>query len=231
MKKNLLLLAFLLSAAVSTSLMAQISVGFKAAPLVLNSSKMVGTYENITDGKTAEDYDAYSPLLNLGITLKYTYENSFSLASEFTYKMQGFQDKSEEKEFKLDYIEIPLLAGYSYGDKTKIFVQAGPSVKFLTRAKYSSPDIYNTDIKSSMTLFKPVVLVANLGFGISRQINESISLNAEYRIGYDLTRTVGDTSDNDTDYYGTKHIQGDKWTFSNAHLVQSALTIGVSVNL
>jgi len=235
MRKNLLL-AVLIFSALSSSMMAQLSVGFKTSPFALNTSKMVGTYETTKnlDGsiRTADDFDAYSPLINMGFTAKYQFENSVTLATEFTYKMQGFQDEDESDIFKLDYIEIPLLAGYSFGDKTKLFVQAGPSVKFLTRAEYefinSDGETDDNDLKSALVLFKPTVLVANAGIGISRQISDLISINAEYRFGYDLTNVTGDTYDDDSDYEGEKTISGNEWNFESTHLVQSALTIGVT---
>jgi len=235
-------LASLIIATLSSSLMAQLSVGFKTSPFALNTSKMVGTYETIgLDGvtKTADDFDAYSPLINMGLTAKYHFENSFTLASEFTYKMQGFQDESESDIFKLDYIEIPVLAGYDFalGEKTQLFVQVGPSLKFLARADHeyinSQGETEDDDLKEALTLFKPAVLVANAGIGISRQITDLISLNLEYRFGYDLTNVTGDTTDDDSDndYEGDKVIAGDTWSFQSTHLVQSALTIGIAFHI
>lgn len=237
MRKNILLSLFAILAVSMAPLTAQVSFGVSGTPAVINSSTLTGDFTNLDNGKSASDFDSYSPMVNVGLTVDYKFKNNFTLSSGFAYKMQGFQDESVSEIFKLDYIELPFLAGYSIGDKTQFYANVGPSVKFLTRAEHeyisSNGTTKDEDLKADIELFKSVVLTANASIGIRQYLTDAFSVHAEFRYGFDLTSVTGDTTDDSDDvYHGNKELAtGDSWSFANARFSQYALTVGVSYTI
>ena len=215
---------FVLLLIMKNTVNAQVSVGVKTVPLIPNGSSLTGTFENKTANKGSDDYRGYLPIINFGITIDYFFQNPFSLHTELNYKIQGYQDIAEFEIFALNYIEIPLLFRYQRGDNIKFFIQAGPSLKFLSQATHDYRK-QNVKYKSTITdIYSSSVLVGNLGLGISYEISERMTLNSEFRFGYDLTQTVKSADNVLLD-------SGDTWTFNNTHLTQAAITIGVSYKL
>lgn len=237
MKKKILLALFAVLVASIAPLTAQISFGVSGTPAVINTSKIYGDFTNLDKGKSASDYDSYSPMVNVGFTIDYKFKNNFTFASGFGYKMQGFQDESVSEVFKLDYLEIPLLGGYSIGETTQFYANVGPSIKFLTRAEHeylaADGSTEDEDLKTDIELFRSVVLSANASVGVRHHFTDIISVHAEFRYGFDLTSVTGDTTDDDNDtYYGEKLLAtGEEWSFANARFSQYALTVGVSFTI
>jgi len=221
MREIKLLLPLILVLFVSTSLLAQFSVGFKTVPLVPNGSQLTGTFENVTAGKDSKDYIGYSSFVNFGVDFGYSFQENVSLYTGVEFKSLGYKDIDVFEIFSMDYLEVPLFFRYSKGNKTKFFTQIGASLKILTTANHEyriAGVIYNDEVKD---IYSSIVCVGNFGFGVIRELSDNLFLNAEWRFGYDLTQTV---KKNDDVFFNSNET----WNFFDTHLLQSAITIGVA---
>ena len=63
----------------------------------------------------------------------------FALQPELVFSMQGGEDESDNMKFKLNYINIPLLAQYMTADGFRL--QTGPQLGILTSAESKFGDV------------------------------------------------------------------------------------------
>lgn len=91
-------------------------------------------------------------------------------------------DGDSNTNFKLNYLNIPVLAKYYITDA--FFVEAGPQIGFLLSAKSSGVDIGD--------LYKSTDYGLNLGLGYN--FTENISGNVRYTIGLTDINDVSDDS-------------------------------------
>jgi len=98
--------------------------------------------------------------------------NGFSIQPEALYTQKGMGASapggtaSTEFELKADYVDVPLLARFTFGKGLRGYVFAGPSLNFLISAKAksgSSEDGPETDVSEDMESFEAALV---LGGGI-----------------------------------------------------------------
>lgn len=81
----------------------------------------------------------YSIAYTIGGKLRYISENHFGFLVEPNYSVYGWKENFDEYESdvdynysrKLHYIELPFMAHVYFGQKQRVFVNAGPVVRFL----------------------------------------------------------------------------------------------------
>ncbi|WP_026727601.1 porin family protein [Flavobacterium denitrificans] len=113
----------------------------------------------------------------------------FAVQPELLYSTQGAKEKGEfeyegnvydaEIDYKLAYINLPIMAKYYIVDKFN--VEAGPQIGFLVSAKAEATVLGNSaeeDVKDS---FKSVDFGLNLGAGYD--FTDKFSAGARYNIG------------------------------------------------
>jgi len=126
----------------------------------------------------AEDAEMLTSF-HLGLIAEFPLSEKFSFASEVLYSIQGasFNDDGLEGdgEFKLDYIQIPLMAKYYVTDGFSL--EAGPQIGFLTSSKLETEDeeVDTEDLFSSFDY--------GLNFGLGYKLPGGIFFQGRYNLG------------------------------------------------
>ncbi|WP_144963082.1 porin family protein [Gillisia sp. Hel_I_86] len=97
----------------------------------MNFANLNGNAENV-DIRTS---------FHLGLVVEIPVEESFYFAPEVLYSSQGakFSDEGFDGNFKLDYIQIPLVARYYVSNGFSL--EAGPQIGFLTSSEVELEDM------------------------------------------------------------------------------------------
>jgi hypothetical protein len=112
----------------------------------------LGDFRNITD--ELEDPGATTALrigYAVGGFLAIRFDNGFSLQPEVIYTQKGVKvDLGEDTivadiKFKADYLDVPILARYTFGKGLRGYVFAGPSLDFKLNAKVESDILGESD--------------------------------------------------------------------------------------
>ncbi len=143
-----------------------------------------------------------------GGVLDYDLGEYIALHLEPMYLQKGTETTEDgvDVEFKLAYLELPLLFKYTFGTSdTKPYVMAGPTIGFNLSAKVKGSEggvSAEIDIKDET---KSIDFGLGFGAGVSLPMgNNSIFVEARYALG--LTNIFDDPADPDTDVK-TKGIQ------------------------
>jgi hypothetical protein len=190
-------LSFLVFALVALSaapaIAGKISFG---ANLGILTSNVTGTPEGWNDAKSSRS------TATGGVYLNYAYNESFSLQPEIVYASKGFVGNLYEDEWfdvdvtaAFDYIEIPVLARYSFmpGKKFRPCVFAGPSLSYCMASELTIsqwPASFDVDISSiTHTTDFGVVLGAGFGYAVGKG---TLTLDIRYQNCFTNVATTGD---------------------------------------
>jgi hypothetical protein len=102
------------------------------------------------------------------------------------YSQQGTRLATADNPFKLDYVQIPILATYFLGEKGTKFrpkVLLGPQLGILLKAE--APN--GTDIKAN---YESTDISGVLGLGFNYNVSKGIWLNVDARLGWGFTDIV-----------------------------------------
>ncbi len=109
----------------------------------------------IASSEADEDSEIKSKLgLMLGAAVEIPIKNSFSLQPEILYIQKGVKSSASEDDFSyeyketVNYLEIPVLFKVSFGEGTKFYVNAGPSLAFAIGGKWTSEESFDGDTES-----------------------------------------------------------------------------------
>ncbi len=139
--------------------------------------------------------DEYKSLLSysFGASFEYNFSKHFSLNSNFLFERKG-EISIEKYEFgnngqtigedyeqtNLDYLTLPLLAKYRFGDNIIFFLNAGPYVGYLLKGEYTTPNNLDLggDLTNEMTRYDFGV---SMGGGVTFPLKKSLALTLELR--------------------------------------------------
>ena len=160
MKKSIFFIAMMLLS--TTYIAAQESVMFGAKGGV-NFSNFAGdgfaNFEGDSNSRTA---------YHLGLVAEIPVSYRFSIQPEVLYSAQGFDiiqiENSEDLEYRLDYITVPILAKFYLFDGFNI--HAGPQLGFLVNSEVSSGDVDSEIGTENINNFD-----LSLGLGAGYKIN------------------------------------------------------------
>jgi hypothetical protein len=169
-----------------------LSFGLKAG---LDLSSITETPEAWSEAKS------FKPGLTAGAVMIYAWDNGFGLQPELLYAQKGVSASLYEGlvdvglDLNLSYIEIPLLAVYTFPleGKFKPYVQAGPSVAFtLSSELVAEVGILSGGVDfSSLTHVTDWGIVLGGGFGIETG-SGTITFDARYTRGFTNVILSGD---------------------------------------
>jgi len=132
-------------------------------------------------GSDASDNGALSSL-NLGVGADYYLNDRWSIRTGLHYQSMG--SDIDDTILELGYLTIPLNANWHFGKTRKWNLNFGPSVGFLTYAKFGDvgvKDAYNT-----------VQVGLNVGIGYKFELTKKLSLLVDYQSMAGLTDTAKD---------------------------------------
>ena len=152
---------------------------------------------------TGDETDTKSLIgLHIGGFMEYKVNDKFAIQPELLFSMQGtryeysefdgFDTYDVEDKFKLNYLNIPIMAKY-YATK-KFNIEAGPQIGFLLSAKYEYSDsVYGSGEENVKEFVKSVDFGLNLGVGFD--FTDNIFAGARYSFGLSNINDLGDYDD------------------------------------
>lgn len=208
--KKLSLMMFAMMAFIATS-NAQVMFGAKGGLNIAN----INSDDNSDFGNAGGLDDPSSRVgFHAGITGDVKIADSFGIGAELLYSQQGTQDEGTfagvdyENEFKLDYINIPILAKLYLGENFNLYGGVQPG--FVVNAKQVSTVEGNEteyDLKDDDGDENQFALVKDtdfsIPFGIGYRTEGGLSLDARYNLG---TTAVFENQDDDSDTVGKNRV-------------------------
>jgi hypothetical protein len=177
----------------SSSVAGELSYGINIGAL---TSNVTGTPEGW------QDETSYRTTMTAGVVLNYAYNESFSLQPELLYASKGFIGNLYEDEWfdvdvtaSFDYIEIPVLARYSFmpGGKFRPCIFAGPSLSYCMASELEIsqwPASFDVDISSiTHTTDFGVILGAGFGYDVGKG---TLTFDIRYQNCFTNVVTTGD---------------------------------------
>lgn len=207
-KLSLMLVAMMAFIATSN---AQVMFGAKGGLNIAN----INSDDNSDFGNAGGLDDPSSRVgFHAGITGDVKIADSFGIGAELLYSQQGTQDEGTfagvdyENEFKLDYINIPILAKLYLGENFNLYGGVQPG--FVVNAKQVSTVEGNEteyDLKDDDGDENQFALVKDtdfsIPFGIGYRTEGGLSLDARYNLG---TTAVFENQDDDSDTVGKNRV-------------------------
>ena len=126
-------------------------------------------------GKDVENVDSKTAF-HVGVLAEIPLLDKFSLQPELLYSVQGIKENDDNAEFKLNYLQLPLMGKYYVTDEFSF--EAGPQVGFLLSAKAKVEGEGEGDIKDNMNKTD-----FGLNFGLGYTLGNRLNVNARYNFG------------------------------------------------
>ena len=165
-------------------------------------------------GKDLNEEIKYFNSARIGIHGEYKMNDKLSIKSELNHTQNGFR-MSEGTSAKilsqsipigveatthLNYIEVPLLLKYSFGNKRlSYYAEAGPSASYGINGKIKSQatalldfNLPEVNINFSDDPYRRVLVGANAGMGLSYQVKDDLDITATMRYTGSLTNLIQD---------------------------------------
>ncbi|MDB5234566.1 MAG: hypothetical protein JWR44_1559 [Hymenobacter sp.] len=126
-----------------------------------------------------------------GLAANFGFSESLSLQTELLYSQKGVDLKDSDFNFKLNYIELPIMFRYTLSDGKGPFLQAGPQVGYLAKVKVSDGDGNSIDFDNDSYQKLALGYVAAVGY----QLESGLSI--EGRFNGDINSVGKDSDAND----------------------------------
>lgn len=147
-----------------------------------------GNLSNITQS----DYTySYAIGFNAGVSMEYYFSSSWGIKSKLMYDQLGWNDdviydvetdRYVSTNFRLNYLTIPVMADYHFGNKKEFYFNVGPYVGILLDAHDTR---YDTDVKE---FFNTTDFGLMLGVGYTTLLSEKV----KFFVGFDARGGVID---------------------------------------
>ncbi|HEX8350150.1 MAG TPA: porin family protein [Hymenobacter sp.] len=117
-----------------------------------------------------------------GLAANFGFSESLSLQPELLYSMKGCELKDAplaDYNFKLNYLDLPIMFRYTLNDGQGPFVQAGPQLGYLINAKVSDGDGNEIEVEDDAFQKLELGYVAAIGY----QTQAGLSVEARFNGG------------------------------------------------
>lgn len=131
--------------------------------------------------------------LSFGVDGDYFFNNRWSIRSGLLFQTMGTQVMDVKE--KLNYVTIPVNANWHFGSTRKWNLNFGPSVSFLTSAKFDGIDV-KSEVNSTQISF-------NVGIGYKIEVSPKISILIDYQGLSGLSDISKDSATNVKNNYGS----------------------------
>jgi hypothetical protein len=169
------------------------------------------------------------------ITGEYKFDSIFSIKSGLSFEKISFSDfkvseapvvpdqpisnYSSTVGIDLNYLVVPILAKFEWGDNAKFFVNGGPYFAILTEAHNvieiqdgnGGSHYYNSRISN----FKPYDIGASAGFGFDIPLSKKLVMDWELRFNFGLTKISYPPDNNVYTSQSTNLLLGLKYRLAN----------------
>ena len=195
MKKNILTITILLLSIISFS-QTDLNLGLNLG----------GTYSNVSGNEIANK-NKYDFDLIVGINLEYPLSENISLIGNINYEKKSFKNTlgyidpndisfsgTADLKVTLEYLSIPIMIKYYFGENKNIYFNGGPYISFLLD-DYTK--IENNKVEDEESLIKNTDFGLSFGVGTKIRINENNDLNIEIRDNFGLSNISSAPTIND----------------------------------
>jgi hypothetical protein len=131
---------------------------------------------------------------SVGISAQFHVNKNTSLVTDLCFERKGAHTDGVitdmlgdvigtfKSQLQFDYLTLPVLVRYSFGEQIRIFVNAGPYMGYLLQQNNKiSSDLVGPSSYSSKTDYKSTDFGVAAGFGMTAQINSKLSYTVELR--------------------------------------------------
>lgn len=141
---------------------------------------------------------------NGGIMFRYVNEKHKGLQIELNFSQRGWKEKNVDYARQLNYLELPFLAHFYLGNKTRFIINLGPKISYLIGEKVLMDGTENlteqeqkNNLQHSEKVQKPFDYGITAGIGVEFKIKKQ-ALNLEARANYSFSTIFSNTL---SDYY------------------------------
>lgn len=141
-----------------------------------------------------------------GLVFRYVGDKSLGLQVELNYSQRGWSETGGVFERRLEYLELPFLTHFNFGNKTRFFVNLGPRIGYLINdevLKNTAPEVYP---EHTLDVKFPFDYGFSLGFGVLTNIHGQVfqlETRANYSISDIFPNTKSDTFDFSNNLYAS----------------------------
>jgi opacity protein-like surface antigen len=156
-------------------------------------------YSTVSDEVNSAD-SGYG--FNVGASADYYFSSSWSLKTKVIYDQKGWNngfiqnsfDPVEpafvETNFNLNYVTVPVMANWHFGNTKNWYLNFGPYVGFLVSADETR---FDTDLKEA---FNSTDFGLSFGIGVKIPVSDKLKLSLEYEGQGGFTDIFADNPDN-----------------------------------
>lgn len=232
MRKLLLSILFLLISFTNYSQNAKTKFGVQAG---LNYSNFYGY--DIPAGISSVYSESLAFAFLGGLNFEYQIKERLSMKAELTYERKSQKSKTELQmmignydpsldvadEFKSkrnhDYLVLPIMVKYSFGNKNSFFVNGGPFIGYLLKSNVEQGLYLNGSVQESHTTVTTNSYIKT-DFGLSFGIGKNIELSEKNSVFIEIRENLGLAKTN----------KFDAWDTGNVKTNSLNLIIGYSIN-
>lgn len=165
-------------------------LGFIVTSSAQNKGKIeIGLNAGLNSSNASTSYDSADPSIgfNFGASADYYFSDSWSLKAKLIYDRKGWDNdlipvsdgfdpvvRFARTDINLNYLTIPVMAGWHFGNKKNWYLNFGPYIGFLMNAKETR---FDTDIKES---FNTVDGGIAFGIGVKIPVSDKFKVFIEY---------------------------------------------------
>lgn len=142
-------------------------------------------YSNVSSGYESADY---SSGFNFSATADFYFSSNWSIKARLMYDRKGWDNgfievdestgrpsySSYVTDFNLDYVTVPVMASWHFGNTDNWYMHFGPYVGFLVNAEETT---FETDVKDD---FNSTDVGIAFGIGVKIPVSDYIKLYIEY---------------------------------------------------
>ncbi len=141
---------------------------------------------------------------NGGLAFRYISEKHFGFQIELNYSQRGWTESdSAGYSRRLNYIEVPFLTHFYFGNSSRFIFNVGPKISYLLSEKVLKNDFTNTTAEQHIKpAYFPFDYGIAAGFGYDLHTRSVGILELELRIYYGLADVFANTK---TDYFAASN--------------------------
>jgi hypothetical protein len=139
---------------------------------------------------------------NGGVVFRYVADKNVGFQAELNFSQRGWAEKKGLYTRQLNYIELPFLTHFYFGNKSRFFFNIGPKISYLISEKeLINNTTASTEVQQTTKIQNPFDYGVSAGFGYLINIKGNI-IQLDTRANYSLS----DVFSNDTrDYFDTSN--------------------------
>ena len=138
-----------------------------------------------------------------GISFQYNFGKKVALRSNISYERKGGAHyggltdnygasiENSSLNYNFDYLTLPILVRFSFGNKVKYFINGGPYLGYLLSQTFViKGDNYKTNTIENTSSYNSLDAGISLGTGLQYPINEKLYFSSEIRGNLGLLSTL-----------------------------------------